>query len=571
MAEYSLQFVIDVVNKGRATFNEVEKNLNGVKKKLEDFQPAFKKMALVGGAAFGAITLAVKQSLDAYKESEAELTRADEILKTLSTTALNTMGGSFESAQKKIRAFGSQLQAMGGIADEAGAVGVAKLTQITKDYEKAQQAALVAADLSKYKQIDYATAIDIVGKVLNGNTAILQRYGIEISKNVSAEEAMAELAKRVAGQYEAYGKTLQGQTEILQQRFDDLKETIGKALAPILTNLLQEINPIIERFIAWAEANPELLKNITLVAGGIAGLIAVVGTLGMILPSIIGGFTALGSAIAFLVSNPIGLIILAIIALIAVIVEVVKHWDTIKEVVLNVWGKVTSYIKEQVDAVITILSGWVNSIVLIFQNIYYFIKGFIIMIAEVLRPIWEPIVQATILAFNWLAEKWNILKVNAILFWTLFKDQLSKIWNILYENFKLIWTKISDFFVSIWETIKNTFKNAIDWIMNKLQPLFNAYERLKSMAASVGAKLQEQVSAVIEIGKGGLNTSGSRQFGGEIPRTGWYMLHKGEYVNTARAMGNIVVNINGGYYLSESVAEEIGDMIIDKLKRVIKL
>ena len=57
-----------------------------------------------------------------------------------------------------------------------------------------------------------------------------------------------------------------------------------------------------------------------------------------------------------------------------------------------------------------------------------------------------------------------------------------------------------------------------------------------------------------------------RQFGGFIPKTGTYMLHAGEYVVPRSGSGGMVVNINGGTYLSEEAAELMGDLIIRKLK-----
>jgi hypothetical protein len=72
------------------------------------------------------------------------------------------------------------------------------------------------------------------------------------------------------------------------------------------------------------------------------------------------------------------------------------------------------------------------------------------------------------------------------------------------------------------------------------------------------------------------NVIGSRQTGGYIPETGAYMLHQGEYVVPKEAVSPLsgssyVVNIMGGTYLSESVAEKIGNMIISRLKQNIRI
>jgi len=73
---------------------------------------------------------------------------------------------------------------------------------------------------------------------------------------------------------------------------------------------------------------------------------------------------------------------------------------------------------------------------------------------------------------------------------------------------------------------------------------------------------------------GGMPTMGGRATGGPIQQSGMYNLHQGEYIlnrRESRGGGGSVVNLNGGVYLSEQVAEQIGDMIINKLKTNMKL
>lgn len=102
--------------------------------------------------------------------------------------------------------------------------------------------------------------------------------------------------------------------------------------------------------------------------------------------------------------------------------------------------------------------------------------------------------------------------------------------------------------------------------MNKIQPFINAFEKVRAGAAWIGEQAGKGVSFI-----GGL--LGGKQFGGEIPRTGNYLLHKGEEVIPAGKLagaGGLVININGGYFLSENVAEDLGNLIIDKLKKITK-
>lgn len=143
-------------------------------------------------------------------------------------------------------------------------------------------------------------------------------------------------------------------------------------------------------------------------------------------------------------------------------------------------------------------------------------------------------------------------------------DEIIKGFKIMFEEWKTkvmeIWNKIRDFFSDIWEDIKTIFDRAINWLMAKIQPFIDAFEKVKSGVSWLGSK----------VGGAWEKLFGGGQFGiPMVPRTGMYMLHRGERITPAGAGmgGGITVQILGGTYLSETVAEEIGDLIIEKLKR----
>jgi len=322
MAEARLQLLMDLEDRVSGQLKGIRTGLEGFREKVEDMKPAFQKMAAIGTAGFAAITGEIGFALKAFAESQAQLARVDQILNNLfEQDKIKGFGDSYEEAQKKVRDFGASLQALGGIGDETAAEGLAKLAQITGDYTKAAKAATLAADVATYKQIDYGTAVDIVGKVLNGNVAILKKYGIEVDENMSKEEAMAALTEKVGGQYQAFGKTIEGQTAILKQSFGDIQENIGAAFLPILQQVLDKIKPVIDKIVAWTAAHPELVKNIMLAGLALSGLIAVLGTLGLVLPAVITGIE--------MMTGPLGLVMIAIGLLTGYIMthqEQVKKW-----------------------------------------------------------------------------------------------------------------------------------------------------------------------------------------------------------------------------------------------------
>lgn len=353
MEEAKLKMVIEGENKADKAIKEAQSQVEVLQKKVKDMSPTFKTMATVGTIAFASISAVAIKSIQAYAESEKQLAQVDTIIKTLSEETLKTAGGSFDEASKKVKEFGASMQKVAGVADEEVAIGMSKLLQVTKDYTKAEEASKLALDLSIYKQIDYASAVDVVGKVYSGNTSILTRYGIQLDENATKEEAIAMLMERTKGQAEAYGKTFEGQSKILKESFGDLQEEIGKALMPILTDLLKEITPVITKMIEWAQENPELTKNIILVAGALTGLVAVVGILGMALPTIITGF-------AFL-TGPIGAVIIAIGALTMAVIMIKDNWvgalETMKLVTETILIKIQTFFLNLKLKIIEIVDG----------------------------------------------------------------------------------------------------------------------------------------------------------------------------------------------------------------------
>ena len=81
--------------------------------------------------------------------------------------------------------------------------------------------------------------------------------------------------------------------------------------------------PLIQRIATWIEKNPELAKWIIIIVAALAGLVAVIGLVGVVLPAIITGFTILAGLIT--------VVSVAILALVAVIIFWLVNWEQIKK------------------------------------------------------------------------------------------------------------------------------------------------------------------------------------------------------------------------------------------------
>ena len=89
--------------------------------------------------------------------------------------------------------------------------------------------------------------------------------------------------------------------------------------------------PVITKVSEWINENPKLAKSIIIVAGVLSGLVALIGTLGLILPSIIGGIGAVGAALTFFAKSPAIIAIAAIAALVAMIMKAVNAYKQLRK------------------------------------------------------------------------------------------------------------------------------------------------------------------------------------------------------------------------------------------------
>lgn len=604
MAETKLSLVIDAVDRTKQAFTSASNGLDGLKKNAENLEPTFKKMAAVGTVAFGAITAVVGTAIKASAEAEAQLARVDAIIENIKPDGLNDFGGSMELAKQKARDFGLELMKVGGISDELGAESFARLLQQTGNVGKAMDGTRLAADLATAKQLDLGTATTIVSKVMAGNVGILGRYGIVVDQNATKEEAMAKMTETFGGQYEKYGKTMEGRTKVLSESFGNLKESIGDAFKVDNFKGLDFLIPQLEKMTKWASENPATIRTITFLGLAITGLIAAIGTIGLVIPKVIEGFKLIvlgiqgvGTAFTFLATNPIALFILAIIALIAAIYLIVKNWDWLKAQTISIWNSITGFIMGAIDSIknwfVTKfdelgnwLSGWWNGLsestrgwILLFGNI---LTGGLLFIITWIMANWETIKTVTIQTWNTISgaiqKTWNDLMAFIMPVLKFFSDAISKAWTAIKDALLPVWNGIKNAFSDMWEGMKTAVKDASDWIMKKLQPLLNALDKVANFGGGV---VKSAGSAISSVGKSLYNALSVKDAvidpSGRVITTDPqdYLIatkNPSGLLAGAGAGVNINLTLSGNTFMGrEGIASQIGDEIANIIKKQIRI
>jgi archaellum component FlaC len=310
----------------------------------------------IGAGITAFLGLAVKGAAD----EEAMLIRLSSIL--------SNVGVSFEQVKKPLDDFMMATEKASSVSHDKLYEALIQLVNITGDYEKSLKLLPLALDLAAAKGIDLATASMLVGKVAQGNTTMLARYGIILKEGASASEALAAIQARVGGTAEKYGKSTAGAMAQIKNSIDTVMESIGSVLLPIVKTLADALSTLI----SWFNKIPSPVKTMGVVLAVLAGALALVigtslvmigqwpkliqlwtgfkaivmsSTVQLILHKValvaltIAG-TALRGVLTVLTAaqwllnvamnaNPIGLIITAIGLLITVGLVLWRHWDKI--------------------------------------------------------------------------------------------------------------------------------------------------------------------------------------------------------------------------------------------------
>jgi len=277
--------------------DEASAQLQGISGQINNMS---KTMAIAGGimvAAGTAITGALAMTVKAAAKEEAGIVRL--------STALGNMGISYDEVRGSLEKWIDTQQQKTAVADDAQRESLSSLIVATGDLTKAQELLTTAMDLARWKNIDLKTASDILVRVYAGNVETLSRYGIVVKEGATETEALAEIQRLAAGQAEAYGRTMAGQFELLQNNIGDLKEAIGTALIPAFSGLIEKANEWVQIVKEWISIHPELTKIIVWLTGatGIALLTSGLGLLALVMvakviPATIAMITALWALVA---------------------------------------------------------------------------------------------------------------------------------------------------------------------------------------------------------------------------------------------------------------------------------
>lgn len=312
------------------------------------------------GAGIGAVIGALSDNANAAAADEANVARLQQAIEN-SGVAWNDVTDAIEARIKK----GQDL----AFTDDQVRDSLGALTQTTGSVAKAMDLQVLAMDLARAKGMDLTAASEIIGKVSEGNTGILKRYGVVLEAGATSTEALAALQQKFGGQAEVYGQTTAAAVFKVHDAIDEWREGIGHAMGPAMG--LVALLPGLESGFAVATSAGAALSTLIkgpMIASFLASIPATLAAMAPFLP-----FIVVIGAIAL----AIGLLKLA--------------WDN------NLGG-----IQEKAAAVLAFVTGLFNDFGAFFTGLWNSLPGPIQAAINVITAPIQGLISLVQTALGWL-------------------------------------------------------------------------------------------------------------------------------------------------------------------------
>jgi hypothetical protein len=303
---------------------------------------------------------------------------------------------------------------------------------------------------------------------------------------------MDDISAKTKGATEAYSTSMPGALKKTEESLDDLKESVGSAFLPLISSVFSKLSagvasivnsPGLKAFIAWLKANPAL---VAILAGAVVGLGVGFKLVGAAMEAwstitkVAAGVQAVFNAV--MDANPIALVVIAIVLLIAATVLIITHWQQVISFLGTAWAWISSTATTVFGAVVGFfVSTWAaitTGVTTAWGAILAFFAG-----------LWGDAQTAFLAIVNgavYLFDNWTLLGV-IVSHWGQILAFFGGLWGSASGAFQAVVSGAVGVFEGLGPAVIDTLSGAGSWLynagVNVVQGLLNG---VKSLAGTVG-------------------------------------------------------------------------------------
>jgi len=252
-----------------ADLSQLKKATADAEKSVGTFEDSVLNFSKKTAAAFALATAAAAAYATKLVVDGVQSAIADEAAQLRLAGALRTATAATDSQIAATETYISKTSLATGIADDKLRPAFQKLAVATGDLTKSQDILNLAIDVSRGTGVDLEAVVTQLSKAYAGQDTGLARLGVGITaadaKTMDFAGNVQKLTNLWGGAAAASSDTLSVKLEIMKNRFNEAKESIGTALLPILTKfaeyLIANVVPAIEAFVAGLTGDKSLTSG----------------------------------------------------------------------------------------------------------------------------------------------------------------------------------------------------------------------------------------------------------------------------------------------------------------------
>lgn len=351
----SIPIVSEFDSKGiKSAINEF-KSLEGAGAKASF---ALKKAAIPATAAIAGLAAGLGMATQAAMEDQLAQEKLAGVLRRSAMATDEQVAANEE--------FISSLSRTAAIADDQLRPALTTLVNATGDLASSQHMLEVALDVSAATGKDLESVTTALSKAYNGQLGALSKLDPSLRGAIESGAGFDELLQMLTlhqGAAAEAANTTAGRMANMKIQIEEAKESIGAALLPALGMLLERLIPVAE----WVQENTNVVLILAGVIGGLSAAVLAINAAMKVYQATLVVVKVAQAALNFVMSaNPIGLVVIAIAALVAAFVVAYKKSETFREAV----DKMFSFIKSAVGASVDLIKGYLGFVVNFYKSVF---------------------------------------------------------------------------------------------------------------------------------------------------------------------------------------------------------
>lgn len=286
----------------------------------------------------------------------------------------------------------------------------------------------------------------------------------------------------------------------VEQAGTALKNTIGTALAPVITQIAEAISNLS----AWFQSlDPSMQQTIITVVGLVAAVVPAIAAIAQIITTV----QALSGVFSALSLGPAAWVVAAIAAIIAIGVALYNHWDEIKEWASELWEGIKETFNNIKEGIANAWTSVKEKATEVWNNITSFLSEKWTAIKTEVSETWNNIKEKTSETWNnvksKLSDTWNGIKEKASETWGNMKQAVSDSWNNMKENIQEKGGGIKGTILALGENYVEAWKGAFNTIDQLTGgKLSEALGKVKEILGNIKEAFTEKLNAVKTFVKG---------------------------------------------------------------------